>query len=155
MTKSLLCCWMLRIQYLSNDHWYVWITASCLVTSLHANVSLLLGADSSFPFDMQMFWLDEFGSFSVALKPLHYRGRICGMSSSRGFQIQQKSVIRGCCGRVRKWVRMASLQQSQLFPPEWRNPERDCGFALTPLDWNPWADIELHKQFSSLTSQAL
>lgn len=41
------------------------------------------------------------------------------------------------------------------FPPEWRNQGRDCGFVLTPLDGNPQADIELHKQFSLLASQAL
>lgn len=41
------------------------------------------------------------------------------------------------------------------FPPEWRNQQRDCGFVLTPPDGNPLADIELHKQFSLLTSQAL
>lgn len=92
----------------------MWITASCLVTSLHANVSLLLRWQQ-FSFDMQMFWLEEFSSFSVALKLLHYRGRICGMSSSFGFQMQQRSFIRGCCGRVCKWVRMTSLQHSQLF----------------------------------------
>lgn len=105
---------MQSVQYLSNDHWYVWITASCLVTSLHANVSLLLRWQQ-FSFDMQMFWLDEFGSFSVALKPLHYRGRICGMSSSRGFQIQQKSVIGGRCvaGSANEYE-WPSLQHSQL-----------------------------------------
>lgn len=108
-----LCSWMLRIQYLSNDYLYVWITASCLFTSPHANVSLPLRWQQ-FPFDMQMFWLEEFRSFSVALKLLHYRGRICGMPSSSGFRIQQKSVIRGCCGRIHKWVRMAFLGDSQL-----------------------------------------
>lgn len=79
-------------------------------------MSLYYCADSSFPFDMQMSWLEEFRSpFSVALKPLHYRGRIRGMPLFFcGFQIQPESVIRGCCGRVRKWVRMASLQRSQL-----------------------------------------
>lgn len=104
---------MLSIQYLSSDYWYIWITASGHVTSLHANVSLLQRWQQ-FSFDMQMIWLEVFRSFSMALKPLHHRGGIYGMSSSRGFQIQQKSVIRGRCGRVRKWVRMASFQHSQL-----------------------------------------
>lgn len=86
---------MLSIQYLSNNDWHVWIKASCLVTSLHANGSLLHCTDSSFLFDMQMFWLEEFRSFSVALKPLHYRGRICGMSCSCGFSDTAKKCHQG------------------------------------------------------------
>lgn len=76
----------------------------CMIMSLYYSV------DSSSPFDMQMFWSEAFRS----LKLLHYRGGIWGMSSSCGFWIQQKRVIRGCCGRVRKLVWMASLQRSQL-----------------------------------------
>ena len=156
MTKSLLCCWMLSIQYLSNNNWCVWITASCSVTSLHANVSLLLRWQQ-FSFDMQMFWLEEFRSFSAALKPLHYRGGIWGMSSSRGFRTQQKSVIREMLLFRRPQIRTDGLSLSDVvsFPPEWRNQERDCGFSLTPPDWNPWVDIEPQQQFSLLTSQAL
>lgn len=80
-------------------------------------MSLYSCTDSGFLFDMQMFWLEEFRSFSVALKLLHYRARICGMSSSCGFQMQQKSVIRGCWDTpddTCKGVRMAFLQHSQL-----------------------------------------
>lgn len=41
---------------------------------------------------------------------------------------------------------MASL------PPEWRNLDRDCVLAPSPLDGNPWVDIELCKRFPILTS---
>lgn len=157
MTKSLLCCWMLSIQYLSNDNWCVWITASCSVTSLHANVSLLL-CWQQFSFDMQMFWLEEFRSFSVALKPLHYRGGIWGMFLFSWFSDTAEKCHHGDAAVARsanknEWP--LSLSDAVSFPPEWRNQERDCGFALTPLDWNPWVDIELQQQFSLLTSQAL
>lgn len=54
--------------------------------------------------------------FSAALKLLHYGGRICGMSSSCGLQMQQKKVPSGGgCGRVRTWVRMAFLERGQLI----------------------------------------
>lgn len=115
MTELLLCCKMFSIQYLSNDEWCVWVTASCLVTSLHANVSLLLRWQG-FSFDMQMVRLQELRSFSTSLKRPLYRGRIRGMSSCC-FQIQQKSVIRGMQWQRRQMSTNSlplPLQRSQL-----------------------------------------
>ena len=141
-------------KYLSSDYWYVWITASCLVTSLHANVSLLL-LWQQFSFDMQMFWLEEFSYCSVALKLLLYRGRICGMSSSCGFQDAAEK-----CHQGKQWQgpQMSTNDPSQtqsafLLNRGIRTGGR--GFALTPLDWNPLVDIELHEQFLWLTPKGL
>lgn len=86
-------------------------------------ISLYSCTDSSFFFDMQMSWLEEFRSFSVALKLLHYRARIRGMSSSCRFQIQQKSVIRGFWdipdepAKEYEWLFCNIVS----FPPELRN----------------------------------
>lgn len=76
------------------------------------------------------------------------------------FRCSKKVSSGGCCGRDHKWVRIAFLWDSQLSGSAFHlNGEIKrggiCGFALTPLDWNPWVDIELHKQFSVLTSQTL
>lgn len=72
-----------------------------------------------------------------------------------GFQIQQKSIIGGDDVAASTIEYEWPLSNAVSFPPEWRNQERDCWSALTPPDGNPWADIELHKQFSLLTSQSL
>lgn len=114
---------MLRIQYLSNGYCYVWVTASCMVTSLHANVSLL-PSWQQFSFDMQMFWLEEFKSFSAALKLLLYRGRICGICPLLVvFRCSRKvSSVDAVAGSTNKYERPLSNRVS--FPPEWRNQER-------------------------------
>ena len=123
--------------------------ASCLVTSLHANVSL--------PLRWQQF------SFWYANAPI---GRVqilfCGSKSC--FTIEEESVecpplmVLTLSSGVSSGDAVAGSANEYEWPPssavslspEWKYQERDCGFAPSPLDWNPWVDIELHQQFPVL-----
>lgn len=111
MTKPLLCSSVFIIYKVKIGMFehrpHTW-SHPCMLMCLHCSNS------SSFLFDMQIFWLEEFRSFCLTLKPLHQGGRICGMPSSCGLQIQRKSVIKVCWGRICKSVRMSLLQHSQL-----------------------------------------
>lgn len=112
---------MLRIQYLSNSNWNVWLKALRPDRIPGMLMSLYFCADGTFLFDMQMLRLKELRSFICRSKaaPAVRRKNPWNASLLAGFHSEASGVSRWCWGRLGKQGRMRS--QPPGPPPEWRN----------------------------------
>lgn len=119
----------------------------CLSTApvLCLPVSPCCYADGGSSFDMQMILSEEPRSVSVALRLLHFRGS--GMSCCGGSPDAAEKCYQGMQWQGLQTSMNGLCPASSAVLLNWDIRARDWGSVLTPLDWNPSTDIELHKQF--------